>query len=48
MEGFVMFFPKLDLSSWGLVAIPGKNRHKGTSVVTGMLGKDAHFWRLLI
>lgn len=48
IEGFVMLFPKFDLSFWGLLAIPGKNSHKGTSVSTSMVGKDVHFWKQLI
>lgn len=43
-----MFFPKLDPLSRGLVALPGKNSHKRTSVIPAMLGKDAHFWEELI
>lgn len=28
VEGLLVLFPRLDLSSWSLVAIPGKNSHK--------------------
>lgn len=44
MEGLLMLFPRLDLSSWGLVAIleEKKTSHKQTLLITAMLGKDAH------